>query len=403
MKWNNKGYQFDKLGKQFKKKNRIYIYGAGDAAIAFIMQLRNLNLEELIDGFIDKDINKQRDGYLGKEVYSPDILFEKHEEDHIIVPAFYNEEYKKIVTDRLERAGYVENLDWFKPEKFILSLNDIFLPIYSWYANNKFIISSICIVPSTKCNLNCRDCLNFTPHLPSFEDRNIDDICKDVDLLFRTIDYTGRFQISGGEPVLYNNLRQLITYIGENYRSKIGIYETILNGTIVPSDEICETIEIYDMTVYLDNYVNAIHEKMNKRDEIIKKLEEYNIKWIDNNVDTWFSLNVFETDNSNMDEASLIEYFDTCNNPWHCYENGKMYVCNFARFAMKANLNIETENDYFDLNTVNESNKIDFLEFTLNYNSKGYVDFCKRCAGWCSVNTNIVPVAIQSERKNNFE
>ena len=130
-------------------------------------------------------------------------------------------------------------------------------------------------------------------------------------------------------------------------------------------------------------------------DQRVEELEKYNIQWIDNSVDEWFDLDIFNTDNTCMSDTELTEYFDTCNNPWHCYENGRMYGCNFDRFATKAGLNKETENSYFDLNKMNEGQKKEFLEFTLNYNNNGYVELCKHCAGWAEMNKNKVPVAIQ--------
>ena len=57
----------------------------------------------------------------------------------------------------------------------------------------------------------------------------------------------------------------------------------------------------------------------------------------------------------------------------------------------------ETENDYFDLKDYSEVRKTELLEFLLKYTTKGYVDFCKKCAGWSEANCNKVKVAEQIE------
>lgn len=394
MKWTNKGHQFDALGNNFKKRNKILIYGACEIGKFIFEELCKYGLENSIDGFIDRNFNLLNGIYCDKKVYSPDIIFNKFNEKHTIIVAV-TERSKAKIFDRLKRAGYIYSLDFFSYEDFILNLNNIYVPVFAMYTQNRLLISSACVIPSTVCNLRCKHCLNFTPHITNFETRELKSVYNDIDILFKWVDYTNRFQISGGEPLLYPKFNQLAQYIGEKYRNKIDIFETVLNGTIIPSDTSCEIMKQYNMTVYLDNYTDSIPEKLNKRIEIIQQLEKYNIQWIDNSVDEWFDLDIFNTDNTCMSDTELTEYFDTCNNPWHCYENGRMYGCNFDRFATKAGLNKETENSYFDLNKMNEGQKKEFLEFTLNYNNNGYVELCKHCAGWAEMNKNKVPVAIQ--------
>ena len=51
--------------------------------------------------------------------------------------------------------------------------------------------------------------------------RPLDQVKKDIDIFFSVVDYIMLFHISGGEPFLYPYLKELVTYIGENYRDKI--------------------------------------------------------------------------------------------------------------------------------------------------------------------------------------
>ena len=52
-----------------------------------------------------------------------------------------------------------------------------------------------------------------------------------------------------------------------------------------------------------------------------------------------------------------------------------MYACNFARFAEKTGLHKEPEESSFDFTRMDESRKKELLEFNLNYNERGYVNF----------------------------
>lgn len=400
MKWTNKGHQFDTLKFLFQKRNSILIYGAGVYGAQVFDALRLPFVRDAVVGFVDRDKEKQRIGYLGKPVYDPSILFDRHDEDHLIVVAMIDEKATKLML-RLERAGYVKNWDFFYYDRFLRvmgKLNSPFLYSFALYARGITYISSLCMIPGTQCNLNCRECLNFTPYLPRFTVRPIEEVIKDVDLFFQWVDYTPRFQISGGEPLLYPDLARAMDYIGENYRSKIDSFEVVTNGTLLPSTEILASIQKNCMTVYLDNYTSALPKGLDKRKEIIERLETYQINWVDNTVEEWFTLDIENTDNSCMPEDELAEYYDTCAVPWHCFENGKFYSCNFARFAMKAGLNTEDKNDCFDLSTMTEEDRPELMEFLLGYTEKGYVNFCKRCAGWGPNNLRApIPVAEQAK------
>lgn len=396
MKWTNKGHQFDELGYFLAKP--LLIYGAGIRGIQFLEYMMGLKLDGNIEGFIDRnaaDIKECR----GLPVYGTNVILPEKSDKYILVVAFQTCKNVEMVCDRLTRAGYIKGRNYFLPENFRFNLNDIFFPVYAMYAVDKLILSSGCIIPSTVCNLNCRDCLNFTPYIRKFETRTLDSLEKDIDKFFDTIDYVARYQISGGEPLLYPQLKELITYIGSHYRNKIGVFETVLNGTIVPKDDICEVAKRYSMTMILDNYTREIPSKLNHRAEILAQFAKYELLWIDNTVDDWFDLDIFGTDHSKMTDDELQEFFDSCNNPWHCYENGKFYACNFARFSEKAGMHSEPESSCFDITELNPERKMELLEFLLNYNEKGYVELCKRCSGWADYNPKRVPVAVQKPRE----
>ena len=84
------------------------------------------------------------------------------------------------------------------------------------------------------------------------------------------------------------------------------------------------------------------------------------------------------------------------------YTDFLVVVENWAEFwtLYRNNIKIEeTENDYFDLKDYSEVRKTELLEFLLKYTTKGYVDFCKKCAGWTSINPNLEDAAIQKAKE----
>lgn len=384
MKWKNKGKEFEAYRNLLSKRKGFVLVGDKVSQAYFLNQVCHPFLRQVVE--FEYDIKK---------------LIAKHDNEHLIVVTEFGMNGEEMM-NRLLRAGYIRGTELFHySDTFwaeIRALNNPFVPAFALYVLGKIYISSCCFIPTTRCNLNCRDCLNFTPYINSFTTRDIGKAIADVDLLFKWVDYTDIFQISGGEPLLYQELAKLINYIGKKYRDKIASFELVTNGTIIPSDEICMAIRENNVLVYLDNYTSSIPSNLNNREGIISQFEKYNIDWVDNTVEEWFSLEPDTTDNSGMTEEELAEYYDKCNAPWHNFEDGKMYSCNFAKYAMRAGMIEDSPNDYFDFNAMNQNKKEELVEFLLGYTDKGYVDFCKRCAMWGPSNTKPVPVAVQIER-----
>ena len=103
---------------------------------------------------------------------------------------------------------------------------------------------------------------------------------------------------------------------------------------------------------------------------------------------------LFYTENTNID---LIQYFNDCAIPFNANEYGRMYLCSYANFAIKAGLIEDDDNEHFDLNVDMTSENIKKLnEFLLGYSKKGYSKLCERCMGWGeTINKSKIPAAIQ--------
>jgi len=260
-------------------------------------------------------------------------------------------------------------------------------------------MSSICILPTTRCNLRCKACLNFTNYIKKFENRPLEKLKEEVDLFFSCVGYVGLFFLSGGEPLLYPDIAELIRYIGDNYKNQMYSYEIVTNGTISPRDEVIRAIQETDIKITADDYRDALPEQKEKIEKnfecllqncgaekvIIRKYEE----WID----------LYPHDIKESDEKELEKKYDRCHVPWQEYRDGKLFSCNYAAFA--ANAGLVEENDLsetFNLQLFSKDKKKELVEFRLGYSEKGYVEFCRKCAGYLEINPYKVPAAEQGER-----
>lgn len=386
MKWKNKGHEFDTAYENMKKLDKYYLFGAGQ----YGQQIYEvLNSEIMIAGFIDNDSKKQGGEYCQKPVYSFEkIKKEMGETTGIIITVSPN--IHSTIAQQLKEYGLIEGKDFFDMA--------FFLTVYMSYKKNQTYISSISFLPSTRCNLRCEACLNFTPYMKHFDERPWDQIKADIDTFFSCIDYIMLFHISGGEPMLYPHMARLVEYIDNHYRKQIHTLRTVTNGTILPKSELLKALSEHNVEVTVDDYREAVPQSEETFKKLLVLLESYGITYEINKADEWIDLAPLTTDHSNWSEEKLQDKFERCHVPWQELREGKIYTCNYSSYAMVAGLTKLDKTEYFDLKTYTQDKQKELIEFRLGYSEKGYTEFCKHCSGYMDINPNIVPPAKQLER-----
>ena len=387
MKWKNKGHEFDEAFEQISGKKAFYLFGAGDYGKMF---LKAFGEELEIVAFADNDVKKQGSRIEGIECIAFDEISLTENEGIILT---MSQVARVQPLQQLEKKGYIKNKDYFIIEEFI--------SIYNVYKYDKVYFPSISFLPSTTCNLNCRYCLNFNPFAKKFFVRELEDLKKDVDIFFSCVDHIMLFHVSGGEPLLYKHVADIIAYIDEKYGDKIDTLRTVTNGTVVPSDEILEKLSHCNIEITIDDYREAVPKYKDNFDKLIDKLNHYQIKHYMNKVDSWIDLAPERTDYSHLSEEEMIRHRDACAQSWQELRDGKLYNCNYAAYATVAGIAGEQDlEEVFDLNAFSEKKKKELIEFRLGYTNKGYTNFCRKCRGFTPYNTEEVEPAVQADKRN---
>lgn len=382
MKWSNKGHEFDAVYETLKQKKFFYLFGAGDYGHLVARELKD---EINIIGFIDNDTRKQQDGYDGYPVCSMDILKDLKEDEGVILSI--SQFARASAMEQLKKYGLEEHKDFYMFEEF--------LAVYFVYNYGKVFMSTISFLPSTACNLKCRHCLNFNPFAKKFYVRKYEELIKDIDLFFKKVDRVMIFHLSGGEPMLYPEIAQIIQYIDKKYGDRIGIFRTVTNGTTVPSAHVLETLAECNVELTVDDYRNAVPNYKEAFDALIDKLDQYHVNYVINNAKAWVNLAPESTDYAGRCEFWLIKHFNDCCQTWHELRDGKLYMCNYAAYAQVAGLCETSEEETYDLEKSGENQKKELLEFRLGYSEKGYTSFCKKCRGFTVKNIEEVEPAVQ--------
>lgn len=374
MKWKNRGHEYDYVYKKICEKKQFYLFGAGDYGQQFFHVFEK-KIE--IKGFLDNNQLKQNTVICSKTCFSPDKIVLRADEG-IIVTMSQIARVEPI--EQLKKTGYIKNKDFFIIEEF--------LSIYHVYKNNMVYFSSISFLPSTACNLNCRNCLNFNPFAKKFYMRQWEDLKKDVDLFFLCVDRIMLFHISGGEPLIYEHTADLVEYIDRNYGDRIDTLRTVTNGTIVPKDDVLEKLSQCKIEITVDDYREAVPQFKEQFEQLIEKLDEYHIKYYINKADNWIDLAPERTDYSGWTEEQLEKHRESCSQSWQELRDGKLYSCNYAAYATVAGIAGEQDlEEVYDLSKFTKEKKKELVEFRLGYTTKGYTSFCKKCRGFTPENS----------------
>lgn len=392
MKWENRGHEFDIVYDNIIKKEGFYLFGAGhDGRIVFeIIQEKYAKGINLL-GFIDNEVSKQGTTCCGLKVFAPEEIDFSDSTAGIIISI------SASVTSELESQlsgyGLVKGEDFFHYY--------VFLTVWAGYRYGEAFLPTVSFLPCTKCNLTCEACLNFTPYIKKFTERSWEDVKDDIDLFFSVVDYVGLFHISGGEPMLYTYIGELISYISEKYGDKIFSLETVTNGTVIPNQGFLQAVKMYDILITVDDYRDSLPEYREVFNQTINMLYEAGgiEKVVVKKYDEWIDLLGLKDIEQYLDEEQLIKKYNDCHVPWQEYKNGKLYTCNYAAYAAVAEIIHEIDSgEYYDLRKHDKSKLKELMEFRLGYSENGYASFCKMCAGFIEINPYKVTPAKQTKR-----
>lgn len=362
----------------------VYIWGAGVLGRELQIILEHFSC---LKAFIDNDINKQKNGCEGKSVISFD---EYLKQGNGIVVIAVSEKNMETIKEQLEQQNMVENKDFFVAEFFM----NYILPVLSFYLYDNLFIPLTQVSLTERCSLKCKYCAHGCNHVGSdSEDLEVGGVKKLVDTFFNKVDFVGEFVLIGGEPFLYKDLKEVIEYIGQNYRKKIGIFSITTNGTILPKEDVLEVCKKHQTMLRISNYSNTITRLKEKYEILCERLETENVQYVLGDTETHWIDYGFGTFQRAEDE-NLVRVFRQCMTPCRELRDNKFYFCVMAR-SVSQNLHIPVgEEDYLDLNMIHEENKEEMLKYHLGYFKKGYLDMCRYCRGAEATNY-IIPAAEQ--------
>ena len=215
------------------------------------------------------------------------------------------------------------------------------------------------------CNLNCAGCLSFSSLSKSPNHVKIEELVKSVKHLEEIGCSPCAYTLSGGEPLLHPNLKELISSLKEVTNKPINI---LTNGILIKKR--INDIQGIDMVCF-SKYSGL------KYNEQINLLKQNGIKTMFHlrSKDYFINLGLSETKNSDQVTSEIFnkKCFLNClslkdSRLYSCRVTSNVHVLN-EYFGTKFEI---TESDFLDIFKIKDKNEI--LEFIKNKH-----EFCKYC------------------------
>lgn len=261
----------------------------------------------------------------------------------------------------------------------------------------RFEMKRIGLCVSAKCNLKCKLCAAYAPYYENPVTFSIECLKQIVDEYFKVVDYVNVFTVTGGEPMIYKDIAEIIRYIA-TYCDSIGKLEIITNGTVLPNENTLDVFKsVKNLDVLIDNYGEN---KSVRAQELAALLEGENIGYRLRNYtfenphcSGWVDFGNHELKHySEIDVKNTFKKcvysgkFGFCNTIF----GGKLYLCAKSKRVEEVGVKARRKEEY-----------IDFLDATMSIEEKRerirgfakleYLEACAYCNGLCEDSERFIP------------
>lgn len=259
--------------------------------------------------------------------------------------------------------------------------------------NRPFVLPRIMIMPTTRCNMRCRDCSSLLPYFKKPQDLDMEKIKQDINVFLRGIDECIRITV-GGEPFLYPHLKELLEFLLAQQKL-LGIL-LITNSTIQPKQEVVELLKNDRIFVQISDYGHL--EKMSRTISLFEK-NKVHFEVLTEQI--WVDMGNVDFRNRSEDQMKYTYLNCDQGKVVKAIHNGRFHTC--GRSARMFALGVyESEHDYIDLLETDTPNLIQ-EKIKVIYNSH-YADACNYCD--CgALPTKEIPAGIQIDdvfQKSNY-
>lgn len=228
---------------------------------------------------------------------------------------------------------------------------------------------------TTICNLRCEKCAKIIPYYAK-ENRKIYSasmVISNLEKLVKYLDHIWVVSIIGGEPFLNKDLPIIIEYCSNN--KKFITVNVTTSGSYIPKEYVFEALQKSRVEVKISNYAKLNDEQMKKRDEFIRLLKHYNIKYVFSPHNEWLDFGPVEKRDyiEKIRKKILSEcYINGCS----VFNQGVLYRCGRASYLANHGTKM-SEGQVIVADEI--KSRSDLRKRIYTYYSSIYMDACDYC------------------------
>ncbi|WP_394863682.1 radical SAM protein [Paraclostridium bifermentans] len=257
--------------------NKYILVGASELGKNSMKIIEEFNFGINILGYMDNDYSKVGKNLCSKNIFSivqTEKLFLDKKIQGVIIPISMSDHYKHSIKNQLEQHGIKY---WFMPPinylnkecKKATCIEDILFD-----ENNMEYINVVQIMTVDQCNMNCSGCSHFSCLVDKKKEYDKGQFKQDLIRLKEVIKGVGVFSFVGGEPLLHDNLTEMISDIKDVFEE--ATITIITNGLLLNNmtEKFWKSVKEND--VFLDvTYYPA----MKRMDEVHKVLDSKSVRY----------------------------------------------------------------------------------------------------------------------------
>ena len=388
-----------------KENLQVICYGASAMAEE---ALRNKHLAEHVRYFVDGDLSKQGEAvwFVDQQfpVYSPELLRRENFTNTVLL---ITSGWFRTIIEELESwpelaqvscASYPQLLITCTPDSeefFRRRILDECLKEYesileqrvetadiaallaekrnyiqgSGPQDRPLVIPRVMILPTTRCNLRCKGCSSLLPLFEHPLDLPVSQLIRDLNLFFQGVDQCIRLTI-GGEPFLYPELAELLTYL-QRQKKVLGVL-LITNSTIQPKEAALNLLRDSKFFVEVSDYGH-----IQQMSRTVAALERAGVHFSVLTDQVWDDMGGVEPRDRTVEQRR--EVYRTCEQSrlMKSIHNGAVYTCARGARMRALECGYRSEQDYF---TLDENEPVERLREKIRalYYMDG-ADACDRC------------------------
>lgn len=236
----------------------------------------------------------------------------------------------------------------------------------------KLVLPRVELVVTTKCSLNCKNCFAGIPlysdsHLGQY-DIPLDTLKSDLLKLLSGVDYIVQLNILGGEPLLYDNIDELLSWLAGV--KNIGMFSLVTNSTIIPRDSTCDLLRNKRFHIYVNDY-GMVESNV---EAIEKKLLDYGIMYTKQANRVWYDFG--DASKKEMSVTELQNHYKECSyNVCRSLMEGELYLCEFHCHRTK----IQIVPDFSESLRIHDYDDIELRERIVDFYKSDYYNVCMYC------------------------